>query len=304
VGKQATARALAMACNCSGETSGFIADNGFEQDPAGPALQSCGACKSCRKIAANNHPDIIQVQPRGAFIKIDQIRQVLQTLAKKPYEAKTRVVIILEAHCMNASASNALLKILEEPPERSMLVLLANHKSDLLPTIASRCQPVQFNRISKERMASWIVTEHGLNSQTAQIVAAMANGSLSNARMMIDENWLQNRKWLLAELQRLSLQPAARLFALAEKLAREKDSLAARLEIIKSWFRDLIISAYDDSKIINQDVRDRIKKAAGGTDTPVHLSKLDAVQNIQGRLKANTNLRLSMEKLLVELAQQ
>ena len=109
VGKQATALALAMACNCRGETSGFIADDGFEQDPAGPALQSCGVSKSCRKIAANNHPDIIQVQPRGPFIKIEQIRQVLQTLAKKPYEAKTRVVIILEAHCMNASASNALL---------------------------------------------------------------------------------------------------------------------------------------------------------------------------------------------------
>ena len=89
-----------------------------------------------------------------------------------------------------------------------------------------------------------------------------------------------------------------------EKLAREKDLLTARLEIIKSWFRDLIINPYDDAKIINQDVADQIKVTSGQTDTLVHLSKLDAVQKMQSRLKANTNLRLSMEKLLIQLAQQ
>jgi hypothetical protein len=105
-------------------------------------------------------------------------------------------------------------------------------------------------------------------------------------------------------MQRLSLQPMARIFALAEKLAREKESLAARLEIIKSWFRDLIIIPYDDKKIINQDVADQIKVAADQKDTLVHLSKLDAIQRMQSRLKANTNLRLSMEKLLIQLAQK
>jgi DNA polymerase-3 subunit delta' len=136
------------------------------------------------------------------------------------------------------------------------------------------------------------------------MIAAMARGSLSNAQMMIDKNWLQSRKWLIAEMQGLSLQPMARLFALAEKLAREKELLAARLEIIKSWFRDLIITPYDDTKIINRDVADQIRAASDQADMLVHLSKLDAVQKIQSRLKANTNVRLSMERLLIQLAQQ
>ncbi|MGD8990575.1 MAG: DNA polymerase III subunit delta' C-terminal domain-containing protein, partial [Desulfobacterales bacterium] len=294
--------ALAMACNCRGEASGFIAEDGFEQDAARPVLKSCGVCKSCRKISANNHPDIIAVQPRGPFIKIEQIRGLLQTLSMKPYEAKTRVVIISEAQCMNAAASNALLKILEEPPDRSMLVLIASHKSDLLPTIASRCQPIAFNRIPVNHIASWIVREHGLASQVAEIIAAMADGSLSKAQMMIDNNWLQSRKWLVAEMQRLSLHPMTRLFALAEKLAREKELLAERFEIIKSWFRDLIIYQYDSRKIINQDVSDQIKQASDRSEARVHMSKLFAVQEIQSRLKANTNLRLCMEKLLIQLA--
>ena len=221
----------------------------------------------------------------------------------KPYEAETRVVIVSEAHCMNAAASNALLKILEEPPDRSMLVLIATRKSDLLPTIVSRCQPVRFNRISNETITAFIVKEHGLKPQTAEIISAMAHGSLIKAQMMIEQNWLHHRKWMLAEMRFLSLQPMARLFALAEKLAREKEMLAERLEIIKIWFRDLIVNRYDTEKIINKDVVDQIRTASRQSDMATLLAKVEAIQNAQNRLTTNTNLRLSMERLLIQLAQ-
>lgn len=303
MGKQAAAVALTMACNCQGETSSFNADDASEQGPVNPPIESCGVCKSCKKILAGNHPDVIQIQPRGPFIKIEQIRALLHTLSMKPYEAKTRVVIVSKAQCMNAAASNALLKILEEPPNRSMLVLIATRGSDLLPTIASRCQQVKFNRISREYITSRIIKEHGLKPQAAEIISAMANGSLGKAQMMIDENWLSRRKWLLAEIRTLSLQPIARLFALAEKLSHEKEALAERLEITKTWFRDLIIDRYDTEKIINQDVADQVRIASRQTDLATLLSKVDAVQKAQNRLTANTNLRLSMERLLIQLAQ-
>jgi DNA polymerase-3 subunit delta' len=292
-----------MACNCRGKTSVFNADDRFEQGPVSLPIDSCGTCKSCRKILAGSHPDIIQIKPSGPFIKIDQIRALLQTLSLKPYEALTRVVILAEAPSMNAAASNALLKILEEPPDRSVLVLIATRKSDLLPTIASRCQPVRFNRISTEYITSWIINTHGLKPQEAEIISVMANGSLSKAQKMIDGNWMMDRNWILAEMRTLSLQPMARLLALAEKLAREKEALAERLEIIKSWFRDLIINHYDTGRIINRDVVDQIRTVCGQTDMLSLLSKVGAVQKTQSRLSANTNLRLRMERLLIQLAQ-
>jgi DNA polymerase-3 subunit delta' len=204
---------------------------------------------------------------------------------------------------MNAAASNALLKILEEPPSRSMLVLIATRKSDLLPTIVSRCQHVGFNPIPKEKIASWLKQKHGLEQPAADILAAMANGSLSRAQMMIKDNWLQRRKWVIDEMDRLSLQPIAHLFALAEKLSREKGALAESLEIIKVWFRDLIINQYDAGKIINRDVADKIENASQKNNLTDLLSKVDAVQKTQNRLAANTNLRLTMESLLIQLAQ-
>jgi DNA polymerase-3 subunit delta' len=303
VGKQAAALALAMTCNCRGDSSNFNSDDGTEQESVNPLIGSCGICKSCKKIAAGNHPDIVQIKPSGPLIKIDQIRTLLQTLSMKPYEAETRVVILSEAHCMNAAASNALLKILEEPPDRSMLILSATRKSDLLPTIVSRCQPVRFNRISNETIIAFIEKEHGLKPQEAEIISAMAHGSLIKAQMMIEQNWLHHRKWMLAEMRFLSLQPMARLFALAEKLSREKEMLAERLEIIKIWFRDLIVNRYDTEKIINTDVADQVRTASCQTDMATLLAKVEAIQNAQNQLTTNTHLRLSMERLLIQLAQ-
>ena len=90
----------------------------------------CGCCKSCRKIQTGNHPDIIQVKPFGPLIRIGQIRDLCRILAMKPYEARYRVVIISHAQAMNPAAGNALLKVLEEPPDRTILILTAMQATD------------------------------------------------------------------------------------------------------------------------------------------------------------------------------
>lgn len=311
VGKKAAAIALAMACNCQDENSGLEAEDLSKHDPGSPtvksdltALGSCGVCKSCRKIESGNHADIIRIQPSGSFIKIAQIRALAHTLAMRPYEAKTRVVVISAAQALNAAASNALLKILEEPPSRTMLVLIATHKSALLPTIVSRCQFIGFNPISQKNMAVLLREKHELAPQAAGILAAMANGSYSRAETMVRSNWLKRRKWLIEEINTLSVKKMGGLLALAEKLSAEREELSETLEVIKVWFRDLIIGQYDPGKIINQDVANKIRIASEKVSVSSLLSKVDAVQQAQNRITANTNLRLSMENLLIKLAQK
>jgi len=311
VGKQAAAIALAMACNCQQENTGRKAADQSGATLDSPPVKSdvtsldpCGACNSCKKIASGKHPDIIHVQPSGSFIKIAQIRELVHTLAMKPYEAKTRMAIITNAQALNEAASNALLKILEEPPEQTILVLIASGKSGLLPTIVSRCQQVGFNPISKESIAHLLKAEYELSNEAAEILAAMANGSYSRAQAMVRNNWLRRRKWLLDEIEVLSLQKIARLFALAEKISGERQTVSEALEVIKMWFRDLIITQYDPGKIVNQDLASKIKIAAGKNTISALLSKVSAIQKFQNQLAANTNLRLAMEGLLIQLARQ
>ena len=146
-------------------------------------FESCGVCKSCRKIESGNHADIIRIQPSGAFIKIAQIRALVHTLAMKPYEAKTRVVVISDAQALNAAASNALLKILEEPPEPHNA---GTNRDTQIRSCSQRsyraASTLDLIRSLKKNMAVLLSEKHGLAPQAAEIIAGMANGSFSRAQ--------------------------------------------------------------------------------------------------------------------------
>ena len=294
VGKRMTALTFAMACNCMNAKQGTQ-----HQDTAS---NPCLRCRSCRKIKSGNHPDIIFIKPSGPFIRINQIRSLCHTLGMKPYEARQRVVIISEAQAMNPEAGNALLKVLEEPPERTLLILTALQTSDLLPTIVSRCQLIRFNPISPKNIAGFLVGKKGLAPSDAMILATLANGSLSKAILMDQADWIKRRNWLIDEIETLPSRSVGPRLAFAERLAKNKDVLADSLEVIKLWLRDLVIYHYDPAKIINRDLVDKIQSASQRMRVESILSKLDAILSAQKNMSANSNLRLTLEVLTFRLA--
>ena len=152
IGKQTTARALGMALNCL--------------NPVG--VSACGECPPCQKVISGTHPDMITVKPEGAFIKIDQVRAVSRQLRFAPLEGNWRVVIINDAQALNLEASNAILKILEEPPKGTVIILTATQTTDLLPTIVSRCQQVAFRPIPYEKVAEVLVSYGDLTDKRQQ----------------------------------------------------------------------------------------------------------------------------------------
>ena len=308
-GKKSAAIAFAMACNCTGNPLpvNYQRDDSRSSDQPGPDARSstdlpCGACKQCRKIEAASHPDVIQLQPAGSFIKIDQIRTLCQTLAMKPYEARVRVVIISNAQAMNPAAGNALLKMLEEPPANTVLILLASHASDLLPTIVSRCQQVRFYPVPRKNLVSVLVDKHGVSSRDARVIATMAGGSISRALQMHQSNWINRRNWLIDESKAISRGSVNRLLAFGEQLSRDKENLPEALEVMKCWLRDLVVTRLSAKHIINQDLTDRLQQASQKTTLSSLLSKLEAIQTTQNAIKAGTNLRLAMESLVLKLS--
>ena len=315
VGKKDAATAFAMACNCTGEKrrrSDQFIDNSSSKKNLPAAVNPCGSCRSCRKIESGNHPDIIQIKPSGAFIKIDQIRGFCDTLAMKPYEARVRVVIISDAHAMNPSASNALLKMLEEPPDRSILILTACQISDLLPTVVSRCQHIRFNPVSVKSIETRLIENKGLAPDKASIIAAMANGSISRAFDMNNSNWINRRNWLINaggldqsgqsdQIGALLSMSSGMLMAFAEMLKKNKDFLFDSLEIMKSWLRDLVIYNFHPGKIINKDLMEKIQNASQKIDINSLLLKIDAIQAAQKDIQSNANLRLTLENMMMRI---
>lgn len=112
----------------------------------GLALDCCDHCLNCRKIQGLNHPDVQFIRPesKSRIITIDQMRALMQTMNLKPTEAEYKVAIIVAADRLNTQAANAFLKTLEEPPARSILVLLTTEPQRILETILSRCLRLTF----------------------------------------------------------------------------------------------------------------------------------------------------------------
>jgi len=125
-GKRSTATAVTQALNCL--------------QPISQDFDACGTCAACTRITRGVHPDVLVVEPgETGSIKIEQIREVIDRAAYRPFEGKRRVVIVDDADAMAAAAQNALLKTLEEPPSSSVFILVTARPDVLLPTVRSRC---------------------------------------------------------------------------------------------------------------------------------------------------------------------
>jgi DNA polymerase-3 subunit delta' len=306
VGKRTTATMFAMACNClSKEPWSF-----FQSKNQTTKGRIC-YCKACMKIRSGNHPDIIHIKPSGTYIKIAQIRSLRDMLAMKPYEARIRVVIISDAQAMNPSAGNALLKVLEEPPARTILILTTIQSSDLLPTIVSRCQHIRFNPISCKSLEDILVDKEGLDYDDAKIIATLASGSLSKALSMVEPknrvSWINRRSWLINTLNfdmpgKMSTQPVVSLLAFATELSKNKEILQDSLDVIKSWLRDVIVYKHCPEKTINKDLIDNIQHVSEKFTARELIAKIEAIQTAQKGIKAGANLRLTLETMVMQIA--
>jgi DNA polymerase-3 subunit delta' len=113
-------------------------------------LTPCGFCNTCQKIQSKIHPDLINIYPEGASIKIEQVRRLILSLTEKPVEGTKKIYILHEAHTMTPHAQNALLKTLEDPISDSVVILLSNNLKQLIPTVVSRCQIRDYSKFEQE----------------------------------------------------------------------------------------------------------------------------------------------------------
>jgi len=263
--------------------------------------EGCGDCPSCRKVAGERHPDLHLVRPDGAFIKIDQIRELQKELSYRPFEARKKACIIEEAERMNPAAANAFLKTLEEPPGDALLILLTSHREAVLPTILSRCQQLRFPALPTDTLAAHLI-ESGADQDAARIAAALAGGSLEKAREALAGEQLQARRQLLERVCRLSTGSIIPLFAAAEELARDKESAIELVELLQLFWRDVLLVATGSQGVANSDLLPLLQRTAERNSPERTVEKLDRIARVRQALARNANPRLSAEVLFMELA--
>jgi DNA polymerase-3 subunit delta' len=164
--------------------------------------RGCGVCNTCRRVLAGLHPDVEIIAPEGNFLRKEQITEINLQAVYRPYEARAKVYIFLEADSFNAEAANAFLKTLEEPPGHVHFILVTDHPERLLPTIASRCQPVAFSLVPVPAMAADLSARFGLAEAEAVLLARAAGGDLTYARELATSEGARRERMQLLNLAR------------------------------------------------------------------------------------------------------
>jgi DNA polymerase III subunit delta' len=177
-GRSVAARAFAAALQCE------------RRDDLG-----CGACSACHTVLAGSHPDVRAVVPEGLSISVAEMRGVVATAARRPALGRWQVVIIEDADRLTEAASNALLKSVEEPPERTVFLLCApsTHPDDMAVTLRSRCRLVTLRTPSATAIAS-VLERDGVAAATAEWAAQAAQGHVGRARRLAHDGDAQQRR--------------------------------------------------------------------------------------------------------------
>ena len=336
VGKMTLALDLARLVNCTADEV---------------KLQPCGECRQCRRISESLHADVRVISQGGGTgnratartaIGVEQIREAQREAGLKPYEGRYRVFIIEDAENFTQEAANALLKMLEEPPDDVMFALLASevrensadesagyiayapeHEQDriaalldavpevggILPTILSRCQVLELRPLPIALVQAEIERRFELTPQDATEIARLSSGRLGWALQAgAEPQLLSERAERLDEIEAALRGGIDERFAYAERQAaafgRDRSGVYQELQLWLGWWRDvLVIREGNEDLAVNLSRLDALRATAGDCDSAQVVDAIHAVQETTAMLESNVNPRLCIEGMMLRMPQ-
>ena len=286
VGKTTLALFLAQSLNC-----------------LDPQPTPCGQCNACRKIRRGVHPDVRVLDDPSSSIGIEQIRELQREMALSPFEGRWRVIVLCDFQRATQEAANCLLKTLEEPPPKVVIVLTAVEAQELLPTIISRCQVFQLRSLPVQQVRQVLESQLGLDASRAELLARLSEGRVGWAMAAsADESLLRDREKYLVALEQALQQDLATRIHLAQRLARNAAALPGVFELWQSWWRDLLLAKSGNTdSLTNVDRKAAALNEAQRYTLDEIVSCLKAVQQAAEQVEHNVSPSLAMEVLLMRL---
>src|SRR3712207_4655478 len=309
-GKTSTAKVLAMGLNCA----------------SGPTPEPDGTCESCRAIVNNSSLDVVEMDAasnRG----IDEIRDLRDRVNLAPVAGRMKVYIIDEVHMLTAEAFNALLKMLEEPPEHVVFVLATTEKHKVLPTIISRCQSLDFRRPSVDTLTEKlreIADAEGIEVEPAAltVIAREGRGSFRDAEGLLDQlsSFAEGEitasmvrellgsvgpEALLETTHALHERRAADALRIVDRLSNEGRDLGQFVGELLSHLRNLMLLPHAPEVAlagIGGDERAPLEEQASTIPTAEVVRLVEALGDSLGRVRRGGDPKLELELTFLKLA--
>ena len=296
VGKTTLALDIARAVNCEAD-----------QRP-------CSDCRQCGRISSGIHPDVRIVGLETArsgrlrtLISIEQVRDVQRETSLLPFEGKYRVIVFENAELFSTEAANSLLKTLEEPPERVMIILLTTDARALLPTIVSRCRLVQLKPVPSTVIEEFLVDRKGVSQDRAREIAGLASGRAGWAvRAAEDPDLLKRVSDVLDEVELTVRSPLTERFDYAAEVAnrftRDRRSVYSELELWLSWWRDVLLVGQQKPELVSNVARiDSLTQTAERLAPASITEAIRTVMRTAFLLERNVSPRLALEGMMLKL---
>jgi DNA polymerase-3 subunit delta' len=299
VGKRTLALAFAMALTC----------------PEAPSPgEPCGRCRTCASIHSETHPDlsVVRLVEGESEVKIDQVRELQRRLALTPRQAGRRIALLVDFDMASAEAQNALLKTLEEPADRVVMLLTAGSTSRLFPTLVSRCEVLNLRLVQPEVIEQALIAD-GEPAESAGLLAAVSGGRPGAARALrADPEQLGQRRAALDDLAKLLSASRNERFAAAEvwskKRTRSEELEAVRRRVrprlttwLSLWRDALLVSHGVKTQVSNPDRTADLERLAGSFSREALAAGVTAIQTALDRLDQYANIQLTLETLMIDL---
>jgi DNA polymerase-3 subunit delta' len=299
VGKATTARALAAVFLC--------------EKPDLSRGAACGRCESCRLMEVGNHPDfhvayrqLIRLLKKTSVARdfaMDVVRHfVVRPAGLKAAMGRGKVIVLEEAELMNADAQNALLKTLEEPQGRTLIILLSDQPEALLPTIRSRCQIVRFALLDPELVERELLAR-GISAADVRAATSLSEGSLGLAMKWLEDGVVELAQQLVEQLEAISagratgdlqgwLKKAADAYAEAQL---KRDELASKDQATREGLSVYLRIA---SNLLRNQLRE-LDSSSEGEAIERTCCAIDAIATAESNLDTNVNIPLTLQQLAV-----
>ena len=292
IGKKSAAIAFSKSLNCP--------DLSQEQE-------SCNRCSSCLKIDKNISPDFTIISPvsPGSRIKIDQIRTLKESIYWQPLQNRKKITIIDDADRMTIEASNALLKILEEPPEFAILILVTAFPDTILPTIQSRCYRISFKPLCIDDQREIVKRMLPLEEGKLDRILRLSGGSPGKALRMAENNHVMTRQ--LKFISTMSEMKPGDLFDCLfrpEKIFPDsKNDLQDLLEMLIYWYRDVLFLkiGLGHQSLFFREQASAIRKYASCYSLKKITSILDYLAEIPADLEKHINPNTLLENIFIQI---
>ena len=293
VGRRTLALCFAQAVNCL--------------NPPEPGVP-CGECRACQQIVRMQQADltIVQSEAEGESLKVDQVRELQHALSLAPYESVYRVALLLRFEEATDGAQNALLKTLEEPNPKVLLLVTADDPDNLLPTITSRCELLRLRPMPLDELEKELVKKKSIEPEKARLIAHVAGGRPGYAFRLREDDalWSARAAWVDDFFMLLSTDKRTRL-AYSESKARGKERAETRQDLrdglahwLSLWRDALLLASKSGTPLTNLDREGELRELAGQVSEQQAADLVSRLEHSFARLP-QANLQLMLDNLLL-----